>query len=230
MINPSNKETMGLRARKQRRQRAAIIENAIALFRQSSIGCVPVRSIAARCEISEATFFNYFPSKDAVLAEWAEAVVDDCFETVAASPTDRALRRQVRDAVRDLASRVEDDAELMRAAWSRVRAAGPPIGGRDRARKRGRAPGPAGCGARALIERARERGEVRGDVEPEELAELLLAGLHGALGRWLADPERSASTSLEACLVRATDVLLDGFRKRNQRVRATATPIASAQS
>jgi AcrR family transcriptional regulator len=222
-------DSVGLRARKQRRQRAEIIENAIALFRDSSYEAVPVRTIAARCEISEATFFNYFPSKDALLAEWADDRVDACFELLDSDDRDRPLRRRVRDGVRALAGRVEEDRPLMREACARARVM-LPVTGRNGAPLRGRSqPAPGGRACR-LLEQAQVQGEVRADLRPVEMADLLLAGLQRALARWIADPESSAGHSLESSLVRAADALLDGFRKRNERVSVPSNRPGAALS
>ena len=221
MTYDSIEQVPSLRTRKQQRQRVEIIENAIALFRESAFEAVPVRAIAARCDISEATFFNYFPNKDAVLTEWAEIAVDACFERAARAPGGGALRRQVRGVVREIASQLDDDHELMRQAWSRarvVRAAtdrsGAPLRGRD--------PDAAGHGVRALVVRARERGEIRADIAPDELAELLRAGLCAAVARELTTGAGGSVERLETILARTADLLLDGFRKRNERVRASA--------
>jgi len=213
---------MSLRERKKLRQREEIIANAITLFRESSFESTRVREIAERCEISEATFFNYFPSKDALLAEWADDGVDACFELLDSDGQDRPLRHRVRDGVRALAGRVEEDRALMREACARARVM-LPITGRNGAPLRGRSqPAPGGRACR-LLEQAQAQGEVRADLRPVEMADLLLAGLQRALARWIADPEPSTSHSLESSLVRAADALLDGFRKRNERVTAPSS-------
>jgi len=67
---------MSLREEKQRRQRDLIIKNAIAVFRELEFEAVRVRDIAAASVVSDATFFNYFSSKEAVLREWAERVFE----------------------------------------------------------------------------------------------------------------------------------------------------------
>jgi AcrR family transcriptional regulator len=219
MRSDSTTKPGGLRARKQSSQRAQIIENAIALFRQSGFDAVPVRAIAAQSDVSEATFFNYFPSKDAVLAEWAHAAVDACFERAASASAAAGLRRQVRAAVRDLAGRVEADRDLMREAWSRARLVCAATD-RNGAPLRGRPAESEGRPVRDLIERARNRGELRADVSPEELAALLCAGLHAVLARALVP---RGGERLEDRLVRTADLMLDGFRKRNERVRPGAT-------
>src|SRR5437870_5213966 len=70
----------GLRERKTRRQREAIVEAAVGLFREHGYAETRVRDILERAEISLATFYNYFPTKDAVLDEFAAGVIASYLE------------------------------------------------------------------------------------------------------------------------------------------------------
>lgn len=198
-----------------------MIANAVTLFREKGFDATRVREIAERCDVSEATFFNYFPSKDAVLDEWARAGVETVFLEVAERAGEGSLRRPIREVIRGVAERVGGDDALQRRAWSCVRMA-------PRAASRGLAPGRQG--ARLLVQRARERGEVRGDVPVEQLAELLTSVVCSSVSHWLAQaPETPGREPLELRLRRAVDLLLDGFRKRNERVSGPAAgprPIA----
>jgi AcrR family transcriptional regulator len=208
---------MGLRQSKQTKQRGEIIENAIALFRARGIEAVRVRDVAEACEVSEATFFNYFANKDAVIAEWAEGRLDAAMGAALSTAGDHSLRRPVRELVRKLAREIEIDAAFMREAWLRVRAI------RSSPRGRGRVAPPAGL--RDAVARAQERGELRADVSAGQLAEMLRSALVSTLAQWLAGEgeetgARQERDGLEARLSRCADVLLDGFRKRNERVRA----------
>ena len=200
---------MGLRESKKRRVRALIIENAIALFRERGFDATPVREIAAAAEISDAPFFNYFPTKDAVLSSWVHGLLDPGPELLASADAYRSLRRPLREWARELARRIGEEGEFMALAWSRLRVVPPGEGG-----------APA-----ALVEAFREgqrRGEVRGDVPPEQLASLLVAGLASTAAARLA-ADVSSSDPLDRALLRSVDLLLDGSRKRHERVRVGAS-------
>ena len=56
----------GLRARKKRRVRQRISNVATALFLVEGFDAVSVARIAAACEVSEQTVFNYFPTKESM--------------------------------------------------------------------------------------------------------------------------------------------------------------------
>jgi len=69
VAGPNSKETLGLRERKKARLRQQIIDTSIRLFRKHGYENTRVEDIVQILEISQPTFFRYFPSKDAVLRE-----------------------------------------------------------------------------------------------------------------------------------------------------------------
>jgi len=55
---------LGLRERKKLRTRQLIAETAMRLFAERGFDAVPVAAVARAAEVSEATVFNYFPTKE----------------------------------------------------------------------------------------------------------------------------------------------------------------------
>ena len=55
---------LGLRERKKLRTRQLIAETAMRLFVERGFDAVPVAAVARAAEVSEATVFNYFPTKE----------------------------------------------------------------------------------------------------------------------------------------------------------------------
>ena len=107
---------MGLRAEKKNKLRGRIFENAIQLFRERGFDEVTIDDIVGQLEISQATFFNYFPSKDAVLREVGRrgySCIKEHLETELSSnvPTAERLRRMYEGMARE----VESDRPLWRA-------------------------------------------------------------------------------------------------------------------
>jgi AcrR family transcriptional regulator len=63
---------VGLRERKKARLRRQIIDTSIKLFRKRGYEATRIDDIVQALEISQPTFFRYFPTKDAVLREVGE--------------------------------------------------------------------------------------------------------------------------------------------------------------
>src|SRR5947207_12374027 len=90
---------MGLREEKKQRQRQAILDTAVALFREQGFERTRVSDVTGRLRISEVTFFNYFPTKGSEL----EAAADDMLDRASA-----LLRDDLVDDARPVPERIEE--------------------------------------------------------------------------------------------------------------------------
>ena len=97
---------MGLREEKKQATRAAIVDTALALFRAKGFHATRIQDITDHLRISEATFFNYFPTKESVLEAVADGVIDGSIAILDREASDRA--RPVSERLADLATEFAD--------------------------------------------------------------------------------------------------------------------------
>ncbi len=113
---PVKRETTGLRERKKARLRQQIIDTSVRLFRKRGYENTRVDDIVQILEISQPTFFRYFPSKDAVLREVGRrgfACIKEHLETQLSS--DASTAERLRRMYKGMAHEVESDRPLWRA-------------------------------------------------------------------------------------------------------------------
>jgi AcrR family transcriptional regulator len=72
----------GLRERKKRRLRQKISDVATAMFLVHGFDNVTVAQIAAACEVSEATVFNYFTTKESMFLDRSESMISAVADAV----------------------------------------------------------------------------------------------------------------------------------------------------
>jgi AcrR family transcriptional regulator len=81
-LPPADVRAMGLRERKKARTRGEIQARALHLFRQQGYEATTVQQIIEEAEVSESTFFRYFPTKaDVVLSDEFDPVIVEAFRS-----------------------------------------------------------------------------------------------------------------------------------------------------
>lgn len=198
-------EAEGLRATKRKRTFEEILDQGIALFRAQGIRRTRTESIARASAVSAATLFNYFPTKAALAEAWVRGESDRILAEAAASARSRGLRPALREACRRLADSLQDAPSLRLEAW----------------RFAGRARDQALEATHPMVVCLREEQvaeRVRADLPAEILAELIVDAFEAGLIEGLR-PARGGDEPLRRLQARI-DVLLDGARKRNERVAA----------
>jgi AcrR family transcriptional regulator len=77
---PGDRPAGGLRERKKEKTRAAIQTHAFRLFREHGYDATTVQQIIQAAEVSESTFFRYFPTKgDVVLSDDFDPLIVEAF-------------------------------------------------------------------------------------------------------------------------------------------------------
>jgi AcrR family transcriptional regulator len=126
---------LGLRERKKRRTRELIADTARRLFAERGFEAVPVSEIARQAEVSEATVFNYFPTKEDLFYSRLEAFEEELLASIrsrpAGEPIIRAFGRFITTPRGLLAARDPQQVEHL-AAIARVITESPALLARER--------------------------------------------------------------------------------------------------
>lgn len=179
---PPAPEAKGLRERKKARLRQQIIDTSIRLFRKRGYEQTRVEDIVRVLEISQPTFFRYFPSKDAVLREVGRrgfACIKEHLETQLSS--DASTAERLRRMYQGMAREVESDRPLWRAVV--LSGAMDPVRSPEM-----RHPEEIACSLlRAILMEGQKRGEITREFPVDHLAEFM-EGLYTTLvRRWTID-------------------------------------------
>jgi AcrR family transcriptional regulator len=199
---------MGLREEKKAEQRRAILDAAVALFRRRGYGRTRVQDIIARLRISEATFFNYFPTKDALLDAFAEEQLDETAVNLAMllNQKDLPVPDRIRGLMRLWALGLSADRKFSEIMTARSQLLSAPQGIlREKVLRNYQL-------FERLFAEGERRGEIRRDAHPRQLAEMLEGIFTITAGNWLVGWWKDESEALEPRLMRAVEVFLDGCK------------------
>lgn len=175
-------EIPGLRERKKARLRQQIIDTAIRLFRKQGYEKTRVDDIVKILEISQPTFFRYFPSKDAVLRDVGQRgfeCITERLKSELSSQTTTAER------LRRLYHSMAVETEADRPLWQAVVLSG----AMDAVRSpevRGAECIVAGL-LREILVQGQKRGEITSAFPVVHLAEFMEALYHTVVRQWSVD-------------------------------------------
>src|ERR1700723_809223 len=178
----SKEPTAGLRERKKARLRQQIVETALHLFRQRGYENTRIDDIVHTLEISQPTFFRYFPSKDAVLREVGRRAFARQAESLKA---ELSVKATTEERLRRFYETLGNVTEVGRPLWQAVILAGAmdPV----------RSPEFRGAEAatvnllREIIAEGQKNGEVTRDFPVVHLAEFMEGLFNTVVRQWAVD-------------------------------------------
>jgi AcrR family transcriptional regulator len=173
---------VGLRERKKARLRQQIIDTSIRMFRKRGYEATRIDDIVQTLEISQPTFFRYFPTKDAVLREVGErgyACICERLRSELSSKagTDERLQRLYVTMAREVeADRKLWQAVVLSGAMDPVRSA--ELRGHEEA---------AVSLLQEILAQGQKRGEVTRAFPVEHLAEFMEGLYNTVVRQWAVD-------------------------------------------
>ena len=196
---------VGLRERKKARLRQQIVETSIKLFRKHGYEATRIDDIVQALEISQPTFFRYFPTKDAVLREVGERGYACICERLRSELSSKAgTVERLRRLYTTMAREVEGDRQLWQAvvlsgAMDPVRSA--ELRGHEEA---------AVSLLREILTQGQKRGEVTRAFPVVHLAEFMEGLYNTVVRQWVVD--LTGPHKLTDRVASAVDFFLRGIR------------------
>jgi AcrR family transcriptional regulator len=193
------------RERRRQETRDRILRAALDLFSERGVMATTVEDITNAADVGKGTFFNYFPTKEDILAHLCQLKMGKIREFVAqgvasSKSTDRLLYELalllVEDFSQSPALMQSILASLFSSESARERMVEDFVEDRELLAQ--------------LMAAKQQRGEVRDDLEPRELALQFQRALFGTTVLWSLDP----SKPLPEYLKQMADVLWSGIRDR----------------
>jgi len=173
---------VGLRERKKARLRQQIIDVSIRLFRKQGYEATRIDDIVQSLEISQPTFFRYFPTKDAVLREVGEGGYACICERLRCELSSKAgTGERLRRLYITMAREVEADRKL----WQAVVLSGAMDPVRS-AELRGHEEAAVGL-LQEILTQGQKSGEVTGAFPVVHLAEFMEGLYNTVVRQWAVD-------------------------------------------
>lgn len=192
--------TSGLRELKKKRTREAIRSAALELFERQGYAATTIDQIAAAAEVSPATFFRYFRTKEALVVsdEYDELLVP----ALGAGPAGERPLAMLRRTFKEVMGRVAEEQSLDRLRWRHellnsdphLRAAIRDV--RERSIRQ------------LTVEFARRLGRDRDDLRLRLTVRLAIEAVTETFATWV---ERDGEESLPDLIDEAFDLLNDGL-------------------
>jgi AcrR family transcriptional regulator len=211
---------MGLRAEKKEETRQAILEASLVLFRGKGFEDTRVQDVTGQLRISQATFFNYFPTKQAVLEAAAQELLDSTLQLLRTDVAlvDAPVPERLEELVRAFARHFAGDRELVELLASHTRFfLGTHTGGH----------GDTHLLLTELFRQGQARGEVRADVPAAQLADLYVGATLATVDGWLVAPHDGGGP-LDERLLASHRVLWAGAAAPLSRARPRGRPAPAA--
>ncbi|HMK37108.1 MAG TPA: TetR/AcrR family transcriptional regulator [Desulfomonilaceae bacterium] len=201
--SPSRATRPNRRERRRTEMRERVIRAALRLFSERGVTATTVEDITNEADVGKGTFFNYFPSKEDILAHLCQLQMGKIREFVARSLHSReSMDRVLYELALILIEEFSNSPALVKAILAALFSS-------ESARERMADDFAEDREVLAALMAARQdRGEIRDDLTPSELALQFQRALFGTTVLWSLDPSKPLSEHLE----QMSNVLWRGIR------------------
>lgn len=195
--------------RRQRRSaeiRERLFRKALDLFSQRGLANTTIEDITEAADVGKGTFFNHFPSKEHILVAFAEMQLGKLQALVeSARHTSQPMPQFLQQLTVFMTSEPGRSPSVVRAMLSAYLATEPVRKALQAQYLRGEAL------IAELMQLGQDRGEVRRDVPPQQLAQIFRQMVFGTLLMWSVHSEMPLADRIQG----AMGVLWSGLASRN---------------
>jgi AcrR family transcriptional regulator len=193
----------GRRERRRLETRERIFHAALELFAERGFMETTVEDITEAADVGKGTFFNYFPTKEHVLATYgAERLANVERALERARTTDGKVLDVVRDLMKDVGGKGPESAALLRAIYAAHASC------TDVRKELQQRMDTARRLLGEIFKLAQQRGEMRKDLSAATLARLVQTVFHGVWCSWALHP----SGTLHGTAAEIWDMVCAGLR------------------
>ncbi len=200
---------MAKKVDREQRQ-AELLETAVAVFAERGYQAATMDEIAERAGVSKGMLYIYFKNKEALFGavfRWFGKMTGQMMQQAVGGIEDEAEQiRRIAATWAEVATRHGELVPLFLDFWSAASVRGMR---NDYAEDLAAMYDEYRTMIGGIIERGKSRGTFRADADAQAIAYLLVGGMDGIfIQSWLSRPE-----NLDALILRATELLLDGIRR-----------------
>jgi len=208
MVRTLQNEDLGRRERRKQETRKQIFQAAMKLFGKKGVFATTVEEITEAADVGKGTFFNYFPSKEAILSALAERQLGVINKAVERAQTAESVRPVLKDMCRELSSVPGRSQILLRSLLGMVLSNKFMFELFQSVLSKGRER------VALIVERGQQLGEIRRDIPATIIARCLQQVAFGTNFVWAASPPSDLMEWHE----RSMDLLWRGIASRPERV------------
>ena len=176
--NIVDNQTESRRDRRKEETRTQIFQAAMRLFERKGVFNTTVEEITASADVAKGTFFNYFPSKEAILTKLADRQVGVIKKAAEEAKDAPSMRPILISMAHDLAAGPARSQMMLRSLLSVVLSANLLREIFAKNLELGRQ------SMATIMARGQKLGEIRMDLEPVELARIFQHAMFGTLAIW----------------------------------------------
>jgi len=208
MVRSVQNRDLGRRERRKEETRKQIFQAAMKLFGKKGVFATTVEEITEAADVGKGTFFNYFPSKEAILSALAERQLGVINTAVERAQTAESVRPVLKDMCRELSSVPGRSQILLRSLLGMVLSNKFMFELFQSVLSKGRER------VALIVERGQHLGEIRGDIPATIIARCLQQVAFGTNFIWAASPASDLMEWHETSM----DLLWRGIASRPERV------------